>query len=737
MGSERKSARSLSDLSRLLGQETRRTDSSAPSSTRAEYVSARVDNSNQAGRAPYNFVPAPAVVKSCFDPPPPQNRYQDDRYTGELDLQLTALTDFYIRGMWPLRDFVNGRKEIKEQKRPFSAGGRLRLPGSSLRGMLRTLIEILGKAPLAPINNNRLFFRSVGASSEPADPSFDPNAVSYKERLCGGDGTRANPSWPKANAGYLYAGRRGWYVRPARRDSYGTQWYRINLGCVTAADPEPIVFQPAEAKPYQHSRVWARFGMATKASDEAGGQKGVLIQSGGFAGKKKFQWVIHEEDENGAKIVIPPELVESYLSDRNSGANLKYREEGQPKGKPCFFTTAKDDRGNEWVTSFGHTPYYRLPYRTTPEMANPAHRSESATGWDLAELLFGRLQTKERSGARGRVFVEDAFLTGDGEIDERETVTVLGTPQPTTYQHYLVQRSPDGRQSIHWDANYDKEPRRPFLRGHKLYWHRPGASTTPTAGLEEKKKVTTTFYKARKKCKFEARIRFENLSRLELGALLTAIELPSDCAHRLGMAKPLGLGSFRITTGEPRLTAAPNAGRQDRYSKLFDSATQLHVGQQNTVGVKADCKRHFAEWYLFENRREDSQAETLLWQDDRLRELKAILTWQEFDDEPPEARERWLARTRYLAFGTVKNYNHDKPYNEYQKIGYAEGKDPQPGIRRPLPPASQVLQSDERTPSDSAPPFLSHEELQQLRGSHKGGPHGGRSRKTRGNRSRY
>jgi len=46
---------------------------------------------------------------------------------------------------------------------------------------------------------------------------------------------------------------------------------------------------------------------------------------------------------------------------------------------------------------------------------------------------------------------------------------------------------------------------------------------------------------------FRGRIRFDNLTELELGALLSALSLPRGCAHRIGLGRPLGLGSVRIT----------------------------------------------------------------------------------------------------------------------------------------------------------------------------------------------
>ena len=61
-------------------------------------VSARV-RPERAGRAPYNFVPLPQTSRVVEGPP------NFDSYThlsGEIEIRLTALTPFFVRGMWPL-----------------------------------------------------------------------------------------------------------------------------------------------------------------------------------------------------------------------------------------------------------------------------------------------------------------------------------------------------------------------------------------------------------------------------------------------------------------------------------------------------------------------------------------------------------------------------------------------------------------------------------------------------------
>jgi CRISPR-associated protein (TIGR03986 family) len=60
---------------------------------------------------------------------------------------------------------------------------------------------------------------------------------------------------------------------------------------------------------------------------------------------------------------------------------------------------------------------------------------------------------------------------------------------------------------------------------------------------------------------FDFRIRFDNLSPLELGSLVAAVRPFPDFHHKLGMGKPLGLGSISLQMLECRLV-----NRQRRYT---------------------------------------------------------------------------------------------------------------------------------------------------------------------------
>jgi hypothetical protein len=310
------------------------------------------------------------------------------------------------------------------------------------------------------------------------------------------------------------------------------------------------------------------------------------------------------------------------------------------------------------------------------------------------------------------VFIEDAIQTNSDAIGARSVSQivdslVLGTPKPTTFQHYLVQTSADGKESIHWDARSQiDEKNEATLRGHKMYWHRPGAPLT--SNVDASPKVTSHFQKGLKGCEFQTRIRFENLSLIELGLLLTAVELPDGCAHKLGMAEPYGLGSMAISIRS--LTGTDD--RRSRYSSFFASKGELQAADQDLIDkVKDSAKAEFAKWYIGKETASDPTSE--LWMDLRLNELKSLLTWkQEWNDHPAQ-RELWLGKTRYLGFGSVEAPpGRVQSYNEYKNLDYKNP--PTLGNRRPLPPASQVL-NEQIVPDDPQPRWLSNAERKAIR----------------------
>ncbi len=235
---------------------------------------------------------------------------------------------------------------------------------------------------------------------------------------------------------------------------------------------------------------------------------------------------------------------------------------------------------------------------------------------DLADAIFGN----ERTFA-GRVFFEDAFCN-QSDIDyEGEKVITLLEPKPTLFQHYLEQ-----------NKNNFNDPHKKFvlynsdnnIRGNKLYWHKSGRNWANKNQASFNEDTDNKINPVKADIIFTGKIRFENLSAVELGALLFAIDLPEGCCHKLGMGKPLGLGSVAITSN------LFISDRTNRYTNLF-AEWEIPIAETD----KSEYKKAF-EHYVLEALKDSHQN---LWDNQRMRELKTML---DFSQKPLDKKTRYM-----------------------------------------------------------------------------------------------
>lgn len=145
---------------------------------------------NRTATAPYNFVPLPEKVVKAADAveqlPAHDGSYtqEDYKHSGYFEVQLETKSAVYIRGLITGKLFAyleqnldcEGKeidsstpynKLIKNQPDFFHILGQNNpvLPGSSLRGMLRSMLEIVSYGKIDPVTDKRLFYRTVDNSS--------------------------------------------------------------------------------------------------------------------------------------------------------------------------------------------------------------------------------------------------------------------------------------------------------------------------------------------------------------------------------------------------------------------------------------------------------------------------------------------------------------------------------------------------------------------------------------------
>ena len=134
----------------------------------------RTKDSRGAAKAPYNFVPINEVVVQAEFQNPEEfpsfvtYSHQTERYTGYIDLTIETLTPLYIWGM--INHLGKDNDETREEPAHFfSPGGIIKIPGSSIRGMVRTLGEIVSWSKFQLFEDKQLYYRAVADHSSLRD----------------------------------------------------------------------------------------------------------------------------------------------------------------------------------------------------------------------------------------------------------------------------------------------------------------------------------------------------------------------------------------------------------------------------------------------------------------------------------------------------------------------------------------------------------------------------------------
>jgi CRISPR-associated protein (TIGR03986 family) len=585
--------------------------------------------------APYNFVELPNdIVEIQADSLPSHNVYynqSEKRYTGRIDCTLTTESPLYIRCGFTQEEFASG-VESKELPDFFyteiaSKARKPVIPGSSLRGMLRNLIEIISFSKIELVSDKkRFFFRAVAAKKD------DPLGSEYKKLL------------KNVQAGYLVSEGNNWYIQPAKtiekssiiwvkeRDLAGIQTLiRMNQENYT---PQYIDVSFGDTS-FQSPR---RFTRQVSANQKLYRERGVLVTSGNMLEssdnpenlRRRNHCIVPEINRDVDRISISDDAVQHYRSaltefqtkepfDKDFGV-LK-------EGRPIFY--CKPQSGQTEVTLFGHCPNFRIPYSPLQD-----GKAASAVDFipknigksikiDLAEAIFGFVRSKdnnnqsklEKSTAHkfhaalaGRIFIGDAIcektINDDvwltGSLDKTITPKILSNPKATTFQHYLVQTSSEKIQLKHYANKPPKDDQvgETVIRGHKLYWHKGNNPDIEHPDGDCASGTQITKIKPIKAgVKFTFDIHFENLTDIELGAILWILQKAAEPKYclSLGMGKPLGMGAVKI---KHQLLLN---NRQERYSKLFSSSHQWLSGEDNqskTDSILTDCINAFEQFIV-------------------------------------------------------------------------------------------------------------------------------------------
>ncbi|WP_125716177.1 TIGR03986 family type III CRISPR-associated RAMP protein [Pseudoalteromonas rubra] len=554
--------------------------------------------------------------------------------------------------------------EVKWARDP---NGRLLIAGSSLKGMLRNVLEIASFGKFAAVDDKHFSYRDI--SNSKTDYAKFINEASTTQ------------------AGWIRYNREAqqWELRHCEHtilfhdefnqfnDAYDTdlinkshgqsaqekyaQCYPLS-GEAVSFDIEAKRMEGTKGKEVSIARA-CRFGQ--------GKHTGVPVFSSFRPGKKKytstrlnFSYMFYDMQDESKPVTHLDTLVEKLFNNHPSALVEYFQQQPHPEyGIPVFAIIDKQGRYH----SLGFAKMPRILYDNSIHQLRQAQQplSDTQYGFDLAELMFGTLRDNGLS-LKSRVYFADATAAPTHTPLSRPVI--LSSPKASYVGSYLEQPKRDANFEVHTNEQSEglaKYKHKDKLKGWKRYPVQAGFNDALPAKLADKTKQQSCLEMAPRGTQFKGHLVFHNLRPEELGALLWALQLgegegSTRYCHSLGHGRPLGAGAVRFEqlSIDLRYGQASSAHDLMGYSALFEQL--MHAQYPLPSGWRQSAQiRHLLSFADIENNRDkalrymplektDNPEEEMSYSDSMSGNVKQVLPdWH--DGEDLLAREETLPPT--------------------------------------------------------------------------------------------
>ena len=508
-------------------------------------------NDNNYVGAPYNFVPfykdVVEVEKKHMEI---HDVLEDELLTGEIDYSVCAETPIFIS---------DGKKDDISKKiyEDFfkNERGEYIIPGSSMRGLIRNNAQVLGLASFDDdIGDYNLMYRNVAAGAE----KETYNGVLGNKPVNIGHGKTLGVL-THVKAGYITKMGNKYVIYMTDVDKISSNLEKMNYYVLSERNiandmkngktsfpffkEHPECLQNIMKDGFERSVIKGKihykegyykvsYDVANMRNITAVGnpgqysKEGYLVCTGQMQGKKA-KYIVPAIKKEKECITIPKEDIEAFQIDYN-------RKKNTLRGNKNFFALPDDGEIKPVFyiqldrLYFGFTPRLRLFYNHKIKEGF----LQKKTDFDYAKSLFGTIN--EKTGYKSKVAFTDVILDGK-ENKAVEHKVILSEPKPTSYLDYLKQTD----ETITYNQDGFE------LRGIKQYWLHKDIQKYEYKVNNEK--VYTHLRPLAKGSKFKGVVRFQNLTKAELGLLLWSIRLEENSLMNIGKGKALGFGTIKIS----------------------------------------------------------------------------------------------------------------------------------------------------------------------------------------------
>lgn len=508
-------------------------------------------------KAPFNFVPLSSKV---YFPKWADKISQDlpfsDGVSGTIELKITAESPIFVRNGHTKRD----AEEKNEIYKSFSKteDGRYFIPATSIKGTVRNVLEIISFGKMSRIDDKRYSIRDLqlkqylsyfqssdihcGWMTREGDKititdNGIPRRISHHdidEKL------DTNFCEKFSNSDYLNESHRTashkYNILKHKLTKYRFKELPLNQNNVVDQRIK-VVF---DDNGYCGDIVFT--GQPGYRRNTQKDKDGNVIKS---ASGKAYEFVFKDDVKNRFELDAEDDKgrFQDFCFIYKDSVDWKYWKDIMSNGGkvPVFFSL-KD--GN--LIHFGLSYLYKLPFEKKTK--GYLYEKHNSTDKDLSECMFGYTYSGSKGNSlRGRIQFSNAFCIS-GEPSSFLMNPYMGGPKPTYYPIYLKQNGTEGDMKddkgngVYFKTMLDKDA---IIRGWKRYpvQNEYQDDFYIPEGQEDN---TNPFYPMKEGSIFQCTVRFFNLRDVELGALLSSIELPTGCLHNIGFAKAFGYGKIRM-----------------------------------------------------------------------------------------------------------------------------------------------------------------------------------------------
>ncbi|MGV6817459.1 MAG: TIGR03986 family type III CRISPR-associated RAMP protein [Thiotrichales bacterium] len=516
----------------------------------------------QAISAPYNFVPLadwvhiPDWSKQVSHDWPFQ-----DGISGEIHYKLVAESPLLV-GAEQKPASANAPGEVSPYQLPHK---RYAIPGSSLKGMLRSVVEIAGFGRMRMVDDLRPGLRDITGKHV---------SQSYTDKIRG-----------NVRTGFLRKSLTGeLQIIPCKMVRLHHRDIEDYLGAKkpvfphsrdrkSVKDKYTLWKNLCRRKNLQPGTITFDIGDPNAKNLGKGSKTGTVVLTGQISdstkpkGKKK-DFIFYDRIE-GAPIPVPDSSWRDFLLIHGDD-----KPEQQDMSWPGYWKNEFRSGTDVPVFFLQDGDLLRIGLAYMPKLAGDftihnciSHANERHleapgidSGYDLSDLLFGSTNPDDQNSAL-KSRVSFSMAVAEKQVTPKtQPDTILNGPKPTYFPNYIEQKTdPSGRklnQTHHNSPQYatyikSAQSKSPVIRGFKRY----PARSESHIGVQQlspeqidNKNVQVSLNTLPVHSEFNGRINFHNLKPEELGALLWALTWGGDknLRHSLGMGKSFGFGQVRI-----------------------------------------------------------------------------------------------------------------------------------------------------------------------------------------------